>query len=552
MPALLNPWAIYEHPLVNWDPHPAQEALLESPARHKVWCAGRRTGKSDLGGHVLLPEAIYTKSVAEEWLRKGKSRIFWIVSDEYTTAEKEFRVIWHLCRQLELPLDKPGSYYDAVGGNMHISLWNGAFQVHAQSAKYPDHLVGEALCGVIMAEAAKAKPSIWHRFIRPMLNDYKGWSLHTSTPLGHNHFYEKFNLGQDMYNPDWASWRVPSWHNPFVYTETGVEIAAGRLPMGAIIPEDEYTKDYDMKKLISIIETSPSISAFEVVERENLQINSELVQLLEELPLDLFNQEIAADFTEFVGQVFKDFDEDYHVGDLRFNPDWETYAAADYGFTNPNVWLLIQVGPWQEINVLAEVYEEGLTADNFAQEIKRRGLNPPSLRFFFPDPADPASTRTLQDELHISPVSRTGGELNTRINLIRQALRKGRIDKHGTGLGENNADTWRPQLMFDRRGCPRTRSDMLAYRYPERKEDAETSRERFELPLKRDDHGPEALGRFMVGYFGDGSLADTGTRVSKAKIGTGRKSGPRILGRAKPEKAMRLTKSGYVDWKAWR
>lgn len=549
MPALLNPWAVYEHPLIDWDPHPSQELVLESSARHKVWCAGRRTGKSDLGGHVLLPEAIYTKSVAEEWRRKGKSRIFWIVSDEYATAEKEFRVIWHLCNLLELPLDKPGSYYDAVGGNMHISLWNGAFQVHAQSAKYPEHLVGEALCGVIMAEAAKAKPSIWHRFIRPMLNDYRGWSLHTSTPLGHNHFYEKFQMGQDIYNPEWQSWRVPSWHNPYVYTEAG----ARGVPISEIPPE-EFTSDLDVKRLLLAMDGSPGLSPFELSDQYGFKIHSEILQLIEELPPELFGQEIAADFTEFAGQVFKDFDETYHVGDLRFNPDWETYAATDYGFTNPNVWLLIQVGPWQEINVLAEVYEEGLTAERFAAEIKRRGLNPPELQVFYPDPADPMSSRTLQEHLRVMPTAKnTGGELNTRINLIRQALRKGRIDQDGSALREDNEDVWRPQLMFDRRNCPRTRSDMLAYRYPERKEDAETSRDRFELPLKRDDHGPEALGRFMLGYFGDGSLMDTGSRVSKARIGRGKKkANVGINGFRKPESAMRPVASGYVDWRQWQ
>ena len=169
MPALLNPWAVYEHPLINWDPHPAQELVLESAARHKVWCAGRRTGKSDLWVGRNAWRSYLHDPCAEGLAATGQSpHIPGSLSSEYSTAEKEFRVIWHLCNILELPLDKPGSYYDAVGGNMHISLWNGAFQVHCQSAKYPDHLVGEALCGVIMAEAAKAKPSIWHRFIRPV------------------------------------------------------------------------------------------------------------------------------------------------------------------------------------------------------------------------------------------------------------------------------------------------------------------------------------------------------------------------------------------------
>jgi hypothetical protein len=299
-----DPWAVYEHPLISWDPHPSQELVLESTARHKVWCAGRRTGKSDLGGHVLLPEAIYTRSVAEEWRKKGKSRIFWIVSDEYATAEKEFRVIWHLCNLLQLPLDKPGSYYDAVGGNMHISLWGGAFQVHAQSAKYPEHLVGEALCGVIMAEAAKAKPSIWHRFIRPMLNDYVGWSLHTSTPLGHNHFYDKFQMGQDKFNPEWQSWRVPSWHNPYVYTDTGREIASGKRPDLTVydIPPEEFTRDMDVKKLLRIMEGAPGLSSFEIAEEHNLHIHSEVLQLFEELPLELFNQEVGASWTLARGQ----------------------------------------------------------------------------------------------------------------------------------------------------------------------------------------------------------------------------------------------------------
>lgn len=529
MSKLLDPWLIYESPQVNWDPHPSQVAVLESPARHKVWCAGRRTGKSELGGHILLPEAIYSRHVADDWRKKGKRREFWIVGDEYSTAEKEFRVIWHLIEHLGIPMDKPGSYYSPEGGSMHIKLWDGAFQIHAQSAKYPDHLVGEALCGVLMVEAAKTKPSIWHKYIRPMLNDYKGWSLHTSTPEGDNHFKEKYDLGQDPYNTDWASWRVPAWRNRHVYLNE--------------------TLDEHVKYMLQILEERPNLTAAEIATINNLTIDAEIVQLADELPIELFKQEIAADFTVFVGQVFKDYDEEYHVSDLQWNPDWQTFAAVDYGFTNPNVWLLIQVGPWGEINVLDEVYEPGLTADQFAEEIKRRGLNPPGLRQFYPDPADPMSSRTLQDKLKVQAMGGTGGELNMRINLIRQALRKGRRD-YGA-LTDDNSEVWRPQLMFDRK-CVRTRADMLAYRYPERKEDAETSVPRMELPMKRDDHGPEALGRFMMGFFGPQSMLGVGgTRVKKANMGRHVRSKP-TKQYAKPIHAMRPTASGYPDWKTWQ
>jgi hypothetical protein len=95
---------------------------------------------------------------------------------------------------------------------------------------------------------------------------------------------------------------------------------------------------------------------------------------------------------------------------------------------------------------------------------------------------------------------------------------------------------------------------MLAYRYPERKDDAETSRDRFELPLKKDDHGPEALGRFFAGRFGPGSLSrNNGTQVKKAKMGrmVQRKTGLYVPDRGKPLSAMRPTDSGYQD-KSWR
>lgn len=531
---LIDPWVIYRHPHIDWHPHPAQVKILDSSARHQVWCAGRRTGKSELGGHVLLPEAYYTKSVADEWLKKGKRREFWIVGPEYSDSEKEFRVIWHRLQSLKVPMDRPGSYYDPIGHNMHISLWGGAFQVHAHSAKYPDHLVGEALCGVLMVEAAKAKPSIWQKYVRPMLNDYKGWSKHTSTPEGKNHFYDKFERGQDPYDPEWASWRVPSWHNPFIFT----------MP----------TKDEDVKFMLDQMADHPGLKPARIVQQYKLKVDKEIVDLAGDLSVEMFKQEIAADFTEFVGQVFKDYDEEYHVGSLNYNPEWQTFGAVDYGFTNPNVWLLIQVGPWGEINILDEVYETGLTADQFAEEIKRRGLNPPGLRLFYPDPADPMSTRVLEDKLGITNAGGTGGEVNMRINLIRQCLRKGRIDYEGTPLMDSNSDKWRPQLMFDRK-CARTRADMMAYRYPERKEDKEDSLPRYELPMKKDDHGPEALGRFMIGFFGSGTFAgSSASRVRRAKMGrsfSNKREHYKGKSAQKPLGTMRPTKTGFPNWKDW-
>lgn len=498
MTVLLDPYDVYQaqpdgQPI--WVPSPMQQRFQDSPARHKLWAAGRRSGKSD-SSRELVVEAMLTYSQLDRLKANGRRRIFWLVGPEYSDPEKEFRVLWDtLVTRMGVPLDKPGSYNDPLSGNMHLSLWGGRFQVHCQSAKYPSHLVGEALEGVIMCEAAKMKPSIWVKYIRPMLSDFDGWSRHTSTPEGKNHFYDHFLMGQDPHQTDWYSQQSPSWYNPHVF----------KTP----------TNDDDVKQLLIYMREQRSKNPHQLAQENGWIIDDEVLQLASDMSIEMFKQEICADFTEFVGQVFLDFDPEYHVGDLEYQRDWQTFAAVDWGFTNPSVYLLMQVGPWGEINVLDEVYEEGFTADLFADEIRRRGLNPPDLRVFFPDPADPGSSRILSEKLKIHAASGTGGELKYRIDLIRRALREPRMD-YSLRLGED--DKFRPRLMFDRK-CKRTLADMMAYRYPDPTEAKETSVQRFELPLKKDDHGPEALGRFFAGFFGSQSLwGSSGTKVARARF----------------------------------
>lgn len=506
---LINPWDIYGHPAVGWHPHPFQEEIeddfTKNQTRHQVVAAGRRFGKSNLGGHRPLPFIFLAQARARELAKIGKRMEIWIVGPEYSDGEKEFRVFYNKCRQLGLPFDRPGTYNSPLAGNMHVSLWDGAFQLHVKSAKYPDTLVGEELTGVIMAEAAKLKPAVWSKYIRPMLNDQKGWSLHTSTPEGKNHFYDKYIRGQrtSARNP-WRSWRIPAWRN------TGYPKAPYEFP----------TVDEHVKRLLDLVRKFPSIDAITLALEYKLVIDPEILSLIDELSVEEFKQEIGADFTEYVGKVFKDFDPDYHCGNLKFNPSWETFAAIDYGFRNPNVWLLGQHGPDGEINFLDEVYVNLMHINEFAKEIRRRGLNPDNLTYIYPDPARPDETAVLVDELKVKPKGGTGGELSIRLNLIRKALKRGIIDNYGVLRGNTPGRSYRPQMMFDLK-CTRTIDDFEKYRYGEEKNDGkqETSTERFENPLKIDDHGPEAVGRFMAGRFGESLTEPPRTsRVANSRV----------------------------------
>lgn len=432
---------------VGYEPHAVQRKIhsaVADKARFRVVCAGRRTGKSTLGGHELTTEAIraFYRTDIDPFDHRAE---FWIVGPEYSDAEKEFRVLWSDLNKLgmEKYFDRPGTYYNPESGQMHLSMYGGKFQVHCKSAKYPDSLVGEALEGIILAEAAKLKPSIWHKFTRPMLADYKGWALFTSTPEGRNWFYDLYRMGQDPAMEDWFSVRMPSWSNDILF------------PLGRHDPE--------------IASMSAGMSE------------------------EKFNQEIGADFTEFVGRVFKDFDEEIHVGDFKYNPNLPVYAAIDYGWTNPFVWLLLQVDVFDNVYVIGEHYQTNMTVEENVDEIVRKGLAPAGLRFVYPDPASPQDTKVVENMLQVRGMPGTGGPINDRLELIRRWLKIKQDDMPNNEWGYS-----KPKLNFDR-SCVNCIREFSEYRYPENKRELTESSEN---PMKKDDHTPEALGRFFAGYYG--------------------------------------------------
>lgn len=476
-------------------PHRAQIPVHESSARNKVVAAGRRFGKSELGAGELDVEAVKTRYMLSELEESGKRREFWIVGPNYSDSEKEFRKHYDALKRVGAPFDQPGTYYNAHNSDMQISLFKGKYLVLGKSAAKPESLVGEGLNGVIMAEAAKQKHVTWTKYIRPMLSDFKGWSIHSSTPEGKNWFYDLYMRGQDPNNEAWESWRAPSWANPHVY------------PMGAT--------DEAVKYLQEVIDKRGQLTA---AIRKRSGVDPEIIEQIIDLSEETFNQEIAALFTEFAGRVFKGFDDEYHVRDLTFNPAWRTYACVDYGFTNPFVWLLLQESPFDgTVHVLAEVYESGLSIDDAARHIADRGLCPSGLLTFYPDPASPSDTLALERHLRVRATGGTGGELSIRLRYIREALKD-----MNTHLPDGDP-LRHPKLLIDR-SCTNTIREMNDYRYP--KTSSESNRNPKDMPLDMDNHCPEALGRFYRGRYGDpGTSADGngGSRVAKSNMSGRRK-----------------------------
>lgn len=452
-------------PRLKYEPHELQREVHNNLSRHRVLAAGRRWGKSQLGGHELTPWALYANVIAPRLLEDGQQMRFWIVGPNYEDAEREWRVFYDdVKRKLKAPLDHPGSYNDTQGGNMAMSLWDGRFIVECKSAAHPESLDGEGLDGVLLVEAAKLKSTVWSKYIRPALADKRGWSLATSTPEGRNWFYDQWMWGQDPERETWYSMRAPSWTNTPVF------------PGGRDDPE--------------------------------------IIAMCADISDEMVAQQIGAEFTEHVGRVFKRFEEEIHVRTLHYNPKYPLYLAVDYGFTNPFVALLIQVDVWDTVHVLAEYRVTRTDINDIATDLKTwQDGAARKARFIYPDPADPGSTHILEKALRVRARGGTGGPIKDRLELIRQdlkpvpeSLEDGHPDKH-------------PRLLVDR-SCVDLIEEMAdKYRYPENKSEARANSEE---PLKKDDHGPEALGRFYAGHYGLGGRNSGGkssrARVSKANM----------------------------------
>ena len=62
--------------------------------------------------------------------------------------------------------------------------------------------------------------------------------------------------------------------------------------------------------------------------------DDEILEIERNTPEQEFEQEIAASFTAFKGQVYDEFDLDTHVKEIPYNPAYKNYLFWDFGYVN--------------------------------------------------------------------------------------------------------------------------------------------------------------------------------------------------------------------------
>jgi hypothetical protein len=435
-------------------PHAAQQVVHADRHRHRALSNGRRWGKTLLGGK----EAEVTAFVKN---KLGQPQRGWIIGPNYSDCEKEFRVLYNSLK--ELGVDQVSSKFlrNIENGNMHIET-NWGWDVQCRSAAHPETLVGEGLDWVLLVEAGRLKRTMFTQYVRPALSDKRGWSLMTGVPeiaTDQSLLYWGYTRGQDAHRLPWSSFKMPSWTNLIVF------------PGGRNDPE--------------------------ILEAE------------EDLTEDEFARQYGGEFVEKIGRVIQEWDDDVHLANLKYNPNWPLYGAVDYGYTNPFVWLWIQVDEFDNVYILGEHYITQKDTDDICKETLMTHPLAGQVVAFYPDPAEPDDTATIVKNTHWPARMNTGGDLKTRLSLIRTHMKL-----RYPHLPDDHPDN-KARLLVDR-SCTRLAWEMReGYRWPEHKSDVRSDSE---VPLDKDNHGPEALGRFMKGYFDVKNEGRGRTRQRKARL----------------------------------
>lgn len=421
---------------VGYYPHEGQRLVHYNPSRHRVLVNGRRWGKTFVGGREAEASAFVRNFLGEP--KRG-----WIIGPEYTDCEKEFRVVYDSFRALGIDTLSSRFLNNAENGNMHIKTRWG-FDLQCRSARHPESLVGEGLDFVLIVEAGRHKRRMWGDYVRPALSDKRGWSLASGVPEGatdNSLLYSLYMRGQDPTKRSWWSISVPSWTNTIVFP-------GGRNDPEILEAEDDLTEEE-------------------------------------------FRRQYGAEFVDSVGRVMKEWDDDIHIGDFEYDRKMELYAAVDYGYTNDWVWLWIQVDTWKNVYVIGEERFQLRDTEDIARNTLRDHPLMPKVQAIYGTPAEPDDNNVLKRMLGKNVNANTGGELKSRIAMIRSALKPRPFE-----LPDDHPEK-QPLLKVDR-SCTKLIWEMReGYRWPENKSE---TRSDSEVPMDKDNHGPEALGRFFKGH----------------------------------------------------
>jgi len=199
--------------------------------------------------------------------------------------------------------------------------------------------------------------------------------------------------------------------------------------------------------------------------------------------LSTFLQEVELEFRSIQGAVYPQFERKIHVIKPADIPeDLTYYAGMDFGY-HTTAFLLVGIDHDQTWYVVDEVYGRESTLDDVLPRI-RNVIGDKRLVLIVGDSAAKDAIETMVSKgFPVTPVVKKTDSIITGIDLIRQKL-KPRIQLVGNPKPE----------LFIASNCKNFIQELESYKYPEEKKDRNPS----EVPVKENDHGPDAFRYLML------------------------------------------------------
>ena len=211
----------YEKPVLEIVPHDAQREILGTARRWNVLALGRRAGKTTLGTYLLMEKALQGLPVA--WF-----------SPTYKNLGETWRTFSH---RLKPAIQNRNTQ------ERRIELYSGGSVDFWSLERNPDLVRGRAYARIIVDESALIRDlkSTFYLILRPTLTDHAGDAWFLSTPRGFNSFHDLFLQGESDQFPDWQSWQMSSYANPYIPAS---EIDAARAEMPSLMFRQEYLAEF--------------------------------------------------------------------------------------------------------------------------------------------------------------------------------------------------------------------------------------------------------------------------------------------------------------------
>jgi hypothetical protein len=310
-------WGLFDR--FGYTPHSAQIDFHLSPARFRMIIAGTRGGKSRAAGEEAVP-----------YLFAGATRI-WIVGQNYSLTEKEFRYVYDRMTSQEVlgmfsgvsPLEN--AVYNESQGNMFIrTKWGST--VKCISLEKPGGAFGEEVDLIIMSEAAQIKnpKRIFQQVLRGRLASRLGDVIIPTTPAGRKPkhddeewLFEMYNKGLDPDEEGYFTREWPSWENP-AFMENPYELRAELDPL-------------------------------------------------------IFAEQYEGRFVVFTGALYSKFSPEIHViAPFKIPTHWYRYEAIDPGFSGEFAWIAAVVSEAGNVFIIDEYSDSECLYKDRVEAIKNR------------------------------------------------------------------------------------------------------------------------------------------------------------------------------------